>query len=101
MDQKKLSVTEQNIINRMKSSKNKDGFYEMILSDKVKERNFSIKSLTNQFEDKAFCTLLEKLYAESKTKASFKKKILMLVPLRNFIYCTILPFVLQYGEETK
>lgn len=81
MDQKKLSVTEQNIINRMKSSKNKDGFYEMILSDKVKERNFSIKSLTNQFEDKAFCTLLEKLYAESKTKASFKKKILMLVQM--------------------
>ena len=59
MDQKKLSVTEHNIINRMKSSKNKDGFYEMVLSDKVKERNFSIKSLTNQFEDKAFCMLLK------------------------------------------
>ena len=81
MDQKKLSVTEHNIINRMKSSKNKDGFYEMVLSDKVKERNFSIKSLTNQFEDKAFCMLLKTLYAESGTKASFKKKILVLVQM--------------------
>ena len=81
MDQKKLNVTEYNIIKRMKSRKNKDGFYEMVLSDKVKEKVFSIKSLTNQFEDEAFCTLLEKLYAESKTKASFKKKILVLVQM--------------------
>ena len=81
MDQKKLNVTEYNIIKRMKSRKNKDGFYEMVLSDKVKEKDFSIKSLTNQFEDEAFCTLLEKLYAESKTKASFKKKIQALVQM--------------------
>lgn len=81
MDQQKLNVTEYNIIKRMKSRKNKDGFYEMVLSDKVKEKDFSIKGLTNQFEDKAFCTLLEKLYAESKTKASFKKKIQALVQM--------------------
>lgn len=81
MDLQELNITEYNIIKRMKSSKNKDGFYEMVLSDKVKEKNFSIKSLTNQFEDKAFCILLEKLYAESETKARFKKKIQALVQL--------------------
>ena len=81
MDLQELNVTEFNIIKRMKSSKNKDGFYELVLSDKVKEKNFSIKSLTNQFEDKAFCILLEKLYAESETKARFKKKIQALVQL--------------------
>ena len=81
MDLEELNVTEYNIIKRMKSSKNKDGFYELVLSDKVKEKNFSIKSLTNQFEDEAFSKLLEKLYAESETKARFKKKIQALVQI--------------------